>query len=223
VLAKYWRDLRTFPADATLAWRQRGLSGVRDEVANRTLYRIVRWGRLLVLEQDLSSFREHPPPPGVDIEEFRGDWSELSGIATSREILGFERAAVNGRTCLLARRGGRPIGYTWLSFSIDPSVEIYEIPLPASAAYGWNLFVVPSERGSGTGTALSSARLAYARGRGCTHAWRMISPSNRASRRTYEKTSGGRGRQIATLSYLKLGRRLFTRYVEAGGESGRAI
>jgi GNAT superfamily N-acetyltransferase len=221
VLAKYWRDLRTFPGDAALAWKQRGLSGVRDEVANRTLFRIVRWGRLLVFEQSLSSFREHPPPPGVEIEEFRGDWSELSSIATRREILGFEKAAANGRICLVARRAGRPIGYTWVSFSIDPAVETYQLPLPASAAYGWNLFVVPSERGSGTGTALISARLVYTRGRGRTHAWRLIAPWNKPSMRTNEKTAAGGSRQVATLSYLKLGRRLFTRYVEVAGENTR--
>jgi ribosomal protein S18 acetylase RimI-like enzyme len=213
VLSRYLTDLRTFPADAALAWSQRGLAGVREELAHRTLYRVLRWGRMWVLEQDLSLLRAQQPPPGVTIEEFQGDWSELSEIATSREIRGFERAAAGGRVCLVARRGGRPIGYTWISFSIDASIETYQIPLPADAAYGWNLFVVPSERRSGTGTALTAARLALMRERGYARGWRMISPSNQASRRTYEKTSTAGSRQVATLSYVKIWRHLITRYV----------
>jgi GNAT superfamily N-acetyltransferase len=212
LVGKYVEDLRTFPGDASLAWRQRGWTGVREELSYRTVFRVFRRGRFWVLEQELANVREVPPPAGVTIEEFHGDWSELASIATRREQRLFERAAGAGRNCFLARRAGVPIGYTWSSFSIDPAIEVYDIPLPTDAAYGWNLFVVPSERGSGTGTALVSARLAYARARGRRLGWRLIAPENRASQRTVEKTSRGRVRRIATFSYLKLGRRLFSRF-----------
>jgi GNAT superfamily N-acetyltransferase len=222
VFSKYVDDVRTFPGDAGLAWRQRGIAGVREELAHRTVFRLLRWGRLWVLEQDLAVFREVPPPPGVTIEVFRGDWGELSGIATRREIRLFERAAARGRDCLLARREGRPIGWTWSSRAIDPSLEVHPIPLPWDAAYGWNLYVIPSERGSGTGTALVAARLRLAREQGCRKGWRLVAPTNSPSHRTVAKTAGGGNRRIATFFYLKLGPRLFSRYVPEPGASGGA-
>jgi GNAT superfamily N-acetyltransferase len=71
---------------------------------------------------------------------------------------------------------------------VDPAVEGLPLALPDAAAYLWDLFVLRSERGSGVGSALTAARLAWAHERGFPLGWRVIRPLNRASVRTVEKT-----------------------------------
>jgi GNAT superfamily N-acetyltransferase len=194
---------------------------VRNEIAHRTLWAVFRWNRLWVLEQDVSGMREVPPPAGVTIEQFHGEWSELGEIAPRRELHAFEQAAAKGRTCLVARREGRPIGYTWTSFAIEPAVERFDIPLPSDTAYGWKLYVVPSERNSGTGTALVSARLGFARAHGRTRGWRVIAPANAPSLRTATKVSHGGPRRIGTVYHLQLGPLKLTRFVPLTAEQAQ--
>lgn len=212
MMGKYLHDLRTLPPDALLAWRQRGWDGVRVEIFSRTLDRVVRFGRRLVVEQELANFREVPPPEGVRIDPFMGDWSRLGEISTRRELDRFRHNAARGRTCLVAWRAGRPIGYTWISDTMEPATEFYRIPLPADSAYLWDLWVVPAERGSGVGSALVAARLRHARDRGFRSGWRVIAPGNRASLRTLEKTSGSGTKMLGELVYLKIGRRVMMRF-----------
>ena len=213
MLGSYFKDLFALPADVALAWRHRGLAGVRNEIAHRTIWTVVRWHRLSVWEQDLSYVSEAPLPEGVTIQLFCGDWSELADIAPRRKLHAFQRAAARGRHCLVARRDGRPIGYTWNSLTIDREIERFDIQLPPDAAYGWNLYVIPSERNSGTGTALVRARLNLAKSHGRKRAWRVISPSNAPSRRTVEKASLGHHKRIAELLHVQLGPLRFDRYV----------
>jgi ribosomal protein S18 acetylase RimI-like enzyme len=94
-----------------------------------------------------------------------------------------------GRHCLIAWRNEQPVGYTWVSAGIGPDVSVWPLPFqfPSDAAYLWNLYVLPSERSSGIGTALARARLQLARELGFREGWRMVAPTNRASLRTVQK------------------------------------
>jgi GNAT superfamily N-acetyltransferase len=207
-LGKYLYDLRTFPGDAALAWRREGWSAVWKEILVRTLYRLFRRGHFLVIEQELTAFREVAPPAGVRIARFEVDWSVLAGLATQRERRRMSAIARQGRTCLVAWRGERPVGYTWYSETMDPAIEGIVVPLPEDAAYLWDLYVDPAERGSGVGSALVAARLRHARERGYRTGWRMIAPSNAASLRTLGKTAGKGTRVVGELRYVKLGPRM---------------
>jgi GNAT superfamily N-acetyltransferase len=189
--AKYLRDARSFPGDAANAWRREGLRGIGTELAYRSLYRIVRWSRSFVIAQDVASSRDVPPPRGIDISRFAGpDWDLLHPIASDRERHAFEDISARGRTCLVAWRGERPVGYTWCSERIELEVESYPLPLPPDAVYLWGLYVPSAERSGGIGTALASARLRWARERGYRRAWRVIATRNVPSFRTVTKTAG---------------------------------
>jgi len=203
-LGKYVTDVRTFPHDASLAWRLEGWSGVWSELRERTIYRLVRTGHFVVIEQDLASFRSTPAPSGVRIGLVTQDeWPRLGEIVGSRRLARYREHASRGRVCVGAWRGDRPIGYTWISDRMEADVEVYPLPLPADAAYLWDLYVIPAERSNGVGSALVSARLQYARDQGFRAGWRMISPRNTASLRTLSKTSGEGTRIRGELRYRK--------------------
>jgi GNAT superfamily N-acetyltransferase len=206
-------ELSTLPADAVLAARLEGARGVLRELKARSLWRVGRYDRMLVVEQDLDSFRESPLPPGVEIRPLlRSEQPFLSTLASSWKRERFRLAAERGRTCLVAWRGGRAVGYTWISASIDPDIELYPIQLPPGAAYGWDLFVLRSERGRGVGSALVSARLGWARERGFRTMRRAVAPGNRAALRTLQKTAGGGTRILGELVWVRFLGRSFTRY-----------
>lgn len=212
-LAKYARDARTFPADAMSAWRREGLTGAWSEVAHRSVHRLARWSRSFVIEEDVAHRRERPAPPGVTIRPFDGEcWERLAPIATGRELSLMAATAARGRTCLVAWRGERPVGYAWCSDRIEPDIEVYPLPLPADAAYLWDLYVPPAERSGGIGTAIASARLDWTYGRGLRRAWRVIRRDNGASLRTVDKTSGGSARVLGEVRYVKLLDRAFAWY-----------
>lgn len=210
-LAKYARDARTFPADAHAAWEREGARGVWTEVAYRSVYRLARWSRSYVIEQDVAGGRELRVP-GVVVEPFEGPWDRLGTLATGRELALMAMIRERGRTCFVAWRGGRPVGYTWCSERMEPDIEIYQLPLPPDAAYLWNLYVPPAERSGGIGSALASSRLAWAHARGLRRGWRVIRRDNAASLRTVDKTSGGHARVLGELRYVKLLDRAFVRY-----------
>jgi len=156
------------------------------------LGRVYRRARLMVIEQDIASTTDVRVPDGVRIQPFAGEWSDVDRIVTSSIMREFRRRADAGRECLLAWRGDRVVGYTWMSRRIDPAVEGLPLALPESAAYLWDLFVTLAERGSGVGSALTKARLAWAGEAGFTLGWRAISVTNRPSIRTAEKTGAVR-------------------------------
>ncbi|CAN5142378.1 hypothetical protein BH23GEM4_BH23GEM4_01380 [soil metagenome] len=202
---KYIRDLLTFPGDAAVAWRHQGVSGVAAELRKRTLDRVLRRSRSLVIEQLLDDVAEVPPPPGIQIRAFSGpDWSPLTAIASRATLNRFRRDVNAGRICLVAWRGDRPVGYTWISREMDRGMEFYPLPLPRDAAYGWDLFVVSEERSSGVGSALVSARLRYTRELGFRSMWRVIDRDNPASRRTLAKTTGIGTRIVGELKSLRI-------------------
>jgi GNAT superfamily N-acetyltransferase len=203
-MGKYLFDARTLPHDAWLAWQLEGWAGVWSEIRERTVYRVHRRGHFLVIEQDLSSFRAVPPPSGVGLGEVTEDeWPRLGEIIGSRKLVRYRANAARGRTCIAAWRGDRPIGYTWVSDRMEAEIEVYPLPLPEYAAYLWDLYVIPEERGSGVGSALVAARLDHALQRGFRTGWRMISPRNKASLRTLDKTSGPGTRVLGEIHFRK--------------------
>jgi GNAT superfamily N-acetyltransferase len=181
-------------------------------VATRTVHRLIRASRLTVFAQTLERIPEVPPPPGVSIARLRADEVQaLAPIAAERDRERFRRLLEIGCIGLAAWRGTRPVGYAWVAAEMRPEVSHCPLELPAHAAYLWDLYVVPSERGSGLGSALAAERLRTARDLGRSEGWRMITPSNTASLRTLHR-SGSAPRVVGELRYLKLGSRLFARF-----------
>lgn len=211
-LQKYLRDWRTFPGDAAIAYRTEGVRGVWDAFAPRTVYRVFRAGHMIVYAQSLAQAREVPPPAGVTIRPVtETDWSAMATFITGRDLARFRALASSGRHCLVAWRGSQPIGYGWVAERIGPDVTACAFALPAHAAYLWDLYVIPSERSNGVGSALASARVRTARELGFSEGWRMISPSNGASLRTLAKTASGT-RVVGELRFVKLLSRLHVRF-----------
>jgi len=211
-LAKYAADLASLPGDAALGYRNDGLRGVWEAVATRTVHRLIRASRLTVFAQTLEQIPELSPPPGVRIARLCAEEVEaLAPIAAERDRARFRRLLEIGCIGLAAWRGTRPVGYAWVAAEMRPEVSHCPLELPAHAAYLWDLYVVPSERGSGLGSALAAERLRTARDLGRSAGWRMITPTNTASRRTLHR-SGSAPRVVGELRYLKLGSRLFARF-----------
>ena len=201
---KYAEDCRTLPADAMLAYRLAGMAGVWDTFRQRTFDRILYTAHVLVFAQLLDSAPEVPPPPGVVIRRLEeGDWPALATMVLQRNLARFRALTAAGRHALIAWRGAQPIGYGWVAESMGPDVAAYPLELPPDAAYLWDLYVVPAERSSGVGSALSSARVQLARSLGFKYGWRMIAPSNAASLRTLAKT-GTDTRTVGELRLIKI-------------------
>jgi GNAT superfamily N-acetyltransferase len=210
--AKYARDLTTLPEDATLAYRRGGLVELWQAVAERSIHRLVRWGRVLVIVQRLDEFREVPPPPGITIRPANeADLPALVEMMSHREVERFSESVSRGRLCFVAWQGERPVGYAWNAdrFTSDITATACPLALPPTATYLWNLYVLPEERSQGVGAALASARLRLARDRGLREGWTMIAPNNHASLRAVAKTGGPNTRVIGELRYLKLLTRVY--------------
>lgn len=211
-LAKYVADLASLPGDAALGYRNEGLHGVWEAVATRTVHRVVRASRLRVFAQTLECIPDVAAPPGISIVRVRLEQVEALGpIAGERERARFRRLLEIGCIGLAAWRGARPVGYAWVALEMRPEVSLCPLELPAHAAYLWDLYVVPAERGSGVGSALAAERLRVARAHGRTEGWRMIAPDNTASLHTLRR-SGAPPRVVGEIRYLKLGPRLFARF-----------
>jgi len=213
LLAKYVEDCRTFPRDAALAYGHNGWRGVWAALAPRTFHRIFRTGHMLIFAQTLDTSPDVAPPPGVRIAPLsEADWPALSTLVTQRDLARFRSLTAAGRHGLVAWRGGQPIGYGWVAEGIGPDVTACPLALPVHAAYLWDLYVIPSERGNGVGSALASARIRSARDLGFSEGWRMISPSNVASLRTLAKSANGT-RVVGELRYVKVLSRVHARFV----------
>ena len=211
-LAKYAADLATLPADAALGYRNEGLHGVWEAVASRTVHRLVRASRLTVFAQPLDRIPCVLPPEGIRIAPLRPvELEALAPVAGARDRERFGRLVEIGCVGLVAWRGERPVGYGWVAGEMRPEVSLCPVYLPAHAAYLWDLYVIPAERGSGVGSALASERLRAARALGRTEGWRTSVPDNAASLRTLRR-SGVTTRVVGEIRYLKLGPRLFSRF-----------
>ncbi len=214
-LVGHWRGL---PAEASRAYRVGGMRELRQLVADRSVYLVFRRDRMIVIAQPLDAVRRVAAPPGVTITNVTmREIDLLSEMASASDVDLFRARHAAGCLCLFAWRDGQPIGYTWLSERIGADVTVCPLPLPPHAAYLYDLYVVPSERDSGVGSALVSARLALARERGFTEGWRMISVGNGASLRTVEKTAGKGTRVVGEMTYVKVLDRIHARFVPAPG------
>jgi GNAT superfamily N-acetyltransferase len=120
-----------------------------------------------------------------------------------RNLKRFRALTAAGRHAVIAWRGSQPIGYGWVAASLGPDVTSCPLELPPSAAYLWDLYVIPAERSNGVGSALASARIQVARECGFREAWRIISPSNSASLRTLAK-SGADTRVVGEVRFVKI-------------------
>ena len=174
--------------DIVVGVRTAGLGAFARQVRDTLTGHLYSNARLMVIEQRLQEITHRPSPDGVSIRRLEGDRDALAPILTSRARTRFDLRLDAGRVCLVAWRGEAPVGYTWISPTIDPSIEELPLALPDDAAYMWDLFVLRGERGSGIGSALTSARLEWGRDAGYAVGWRAISPDNRPSIRTAEKT-----------------------------------
>ena len=204
-IGDFARAVRAFVVDLRRAGKEQGLSGAWSEFREWIIYPVFRHGRVVVMEQDLDTLRNDPPPAGVEIRRFSGpDWSALGEIANERTRARFRRAAARGRICFVAWRGEHPIGYVWMSERTEPDLELYPLPLPPDAVYGWDVFVIPAERGRRIGPALVSARMQYAREQGFRSSWRVIAPDNTASFRAVQKTSREDIRVLGELWYVRV-------------------
>ena len=193
-IGAYWLDLKTLPGDALLAYRHEGWTGAWKAVATRSLHRIFRRGRLMVFAHQVDQMVDLPPPAGVRITQpTAAEWARLASLVGRRELQRFRALSARGRRCLVAWRGETPVGYAWVADDLGPDVAVSPLPLafPSSAAYLLNLYVLPSERSSGIGSALASGRLRLARESGFREGWRMVAPTNAPSLRTVQKTAAG--------------------------------
>lgn len=210
---KYVRDAVTFPRDAGAAWKNAGAPGVWREVRVRTFDRVSRRGLALLLEHALVDLPQLPLPEGVHIAPFAGpDWSAFLELTTAARIEKFKKRIARGRECLVAWRGDRPVGFTWISTRMDRDIETYALSLPADTTYHWDLYVASSERGNGLGTALAFARLHHSRDHDFRAGWRLIDVDNRASQRTAQKTAGPGTRVIGEVRYLSIFGRSWFRF-----------
>ncbi len=215
-LQKYLTDLRTFPADAVAGWRREGWRGVGEALAPRTLHRVYRCGRFAVFAQPLEAARDLPPPAGVTITPLaEANLPALREIAPLTALERFRRLLRHGHHGLVAWRGERPIGYAWVALRMGPEVSQCALPLPADAAYLWDLYVHPAERNTGVGSALACARLRVARECGRREGWRMIERTNHASIRTLLR-SAGETRMVGEMRFVKLFTRMRSRFHPIG-------
>ena len=183
VIGKYLFDARTLPGDLVRSWRVDGVNGVVAQLRQRSLDRIAVRSHSLVIETELQDVRQIPPPKGVSICRFKGDWTVLGDLVSQRMTPYLSSAARAGRWCLVARRGSEPVGIAWLAPRMDIRFDKFTLPLPADAVYLWMVQVVRTERTNYLGRALASTALCWAQEMGWRRAWMIIDPENRASLR----------------------------------------
>lgn len=208
--------VRNFVRDAAITWRYGGPPQAWDALGRRVIRRVCTRERALLLEDDLAT--PLPPAPDADLQirSFADRDRRLIGRAvTTRMLDRFDLTAAPGRTCLVAWRGTRPVGYTWVTESGALPASL-PMKLPPDATYSWGLWVDPRERGRGVGSALVRARLARSRERGYRRSWRLVMAGNRPALRAGEKASGGRSRVLGTVTYRALLGRRRMRYEPIG-------
>jgi GNAT superfamily N-acetyltransferase len=151
----------------------------------------------VVVRKELTA-AEAPANGAIRIEEAeRADLPALAEFnrrqcSTSRTRR-FEQGLAEGRRALLGFRGGELIGYFWWHDDAQPGSDFYlarfGLGLADGEMYGYDLFIAPEHRGSGTpaeflaGVEAALARLGYRRMFG------FVESTNRPARWLYA-TSG---------------------------------
>jgi ribosomal protein S18 acetylase RimI-like enzyme len=198
--------------DLVLMWRGGGVAAAREAVLHRTLHRLYRRRKFVVLEHPLLDGGEGSVVGGVEIRLLDDrDWGSLEKAMTTHTIERFRHRLERGRTCFLAWSGERVIGYSWISERVEPEIEELVMPLPNDALYCWDLYVMPDERNRGVGSALANARLSHARQLGFRRAWRVVSPDNAPAIRTSRGWAPG-VRTLGEVTVVKLLGRVRARY-----------
>jgi GNAT superfamily N-acetyltransferase len=193
------------------AWRVGGASNVLVELRRRTLDRAGGYAHGLVIETDLSRLTPLPILPGVEIESYSGpDWSSLGDLVPDRLAGKFAAALAAGRQCIVARRAGKTLGYSWVSPAVEARYESFELPLPRDAIYTWQTLVAREARGLGVGSALVIYELHLARDRGYRRSWTVIHPDNRPSLRL--AAGLGASSVVGTVTRLKVLSSMRSRY-----------
>ena len=208
---KYLFDAKTLPDDLARSWRTDGVNGVLTQLRQRSVDRVAVRSHSLVIETDLVEVRQVPPPEGVSICRFNGDWSALGDLVSRRMAPYLSSAAAAGRWCLVARRGNQAVGLAWLAPETDVRFDKFTLPLPSDAVYLWMVQVVKSERSKQVGTALASAALGWAQEMGWRRAWMIIDPGNRASLRAAAGLMPS-SRVLGSVTRTKLLRRMHSAY-----------
>jgi hypothetical protein len=201
---KYLADAATFPRDARQAWRNDGAHGVWSEIAERTVYRVVRTAHFDLYERDLAGVKHVQAPEGLDVRMLLPEeHAKLGALMTSRRRAHLGRNP-GGRTVFAALRDEIVVGYSWWSSSIDSVFDFSPLTLPADAVFHGFVHVARGERHRGTANALFSAGEGYFHQRGMRTCWFLMSSTNIVGARTARARWGGRSRHIARLSHRKL-------------------
>ena len=150
----------------------------------------------LILVKDLSSQDQAYPPAGVQIVEIADRYAaQLAEFnARHRDAAAAQRVAHYlelGFFGFLGVRDGKIVGYQWwVDRSFDasrthPHVQRYSIPLEDDDVYGFDYFVAPQYRGSGTGTAFFGDIQNKLRRLGYRKMWGVVFKVNIAARWLY--------------------------------------
>jgi ribosomal protein S18 acetylase RimI-like enzyme len=95
----------------------------------------------------------------------RRDWVVQRG--NDADWAQFRVALEHGHDVVLARRGDEVVGWAWMGYERVHLAPLgHQIRLPDGAAYLYDVYVRPAERGRGIGAGLVSARCARADWRG---------------------------------------------------------
>lgn len=181
-------------------WRTEGAGSFFIKLLDATCYR-----RLFLLERSLADpIPDVVPRIPVEIGLLAGaeipEYLRLRPDATEREI----RARLDsGAWCFVARHEGRIVCARWAApdrLAID-HLET-ELRLATDEASSFDLFTSPEHRGNGVSPAASVAMLRHLRDLGYRRVVVAVTPENRASLRSIEKTGY---RRFGVIGTVKLG------------------
>lgn len=146
--------------------------------------------RLWILERGLpgaaapAGATSRPLPPEVELHfldrHARRDWvCQLGGDADWPQ---FRVALLHGHDLLIASRDGETLGWAWIGYEhvfLPPLGR--DIRLPAGAAYLYDAYVRPAERGHGIGHALVGQRCRHADAHGVERLLSHVMTGNQRS------------------------------------------